>query len=451
MAKKRKPFYVAKERHAHVPVYKCYQRKKGKTYKYFSVADLSGDRRKCRTFSDPDEAIAFADDTALALAREPELLAFTPVKRPIQNALEALEGTGLRIDHACRLVADALKLLPAKELVEACCFWRDHRPAGFTPKQVNDAVVQFLAQQKATLKIRRFLTNTSYLKGFKEKFGARFLHEVRALEIDDWSQGNGWSKKTRNDVLNLLGQFYAWAIGRLFAVDNEASSQKIKRAKLKGALNIGILTPTQTAALLANCEDDLKPFVSFWCFSGMRKEEISKLSWDQVDAGLVSGFVRLRADQTKPGRARSVPVEKNLRHWLQAYRRVQGRVIPEHWQGRTEKHQIQRLDDLTQHLKCICGFDWLPNSPRHSFASYHVKLYGDPSATAKSMGSSLVQLDRHYVSLDDSITRESAESYFAITPPQGTNILAFNASEQAEKLSLSAEVQAASRSTKSEA
>ena len=41
MAKKRKPFYVAKERHAHVPVYKCYQRKKGKTYKYFSVADLA--------------------------------------------------------------------------------------------------------------------------------------------------------------------------------------------------------------------------------------------------------------------------------------------------------------------------------------------------------------------------------------------------------------------------
>jgi hypothetical protein len=52
MAKKRKPFYVAKERHAHGPVYECYQKKNGKTYKYFSVADVSGERRKCRTFSD---------------------------------------------------------------------------------------------------------------------------------------------------------------------------------------------------------------------------------------------------------------------------------------------------------------------------------------------------------------------------------------------------------------
>jgi hypothetical protein len=121
IAKKRKPFYVAKERHAHVPVYECYQKKSGKTYKYFSIADVSGDRRKGRAFSDADEAITFADDTTVALAREPEILAFTAVKRPIQNALEALEGTGLRIDRACQIIAEALKVSAQRLSLSQTC------------------------------------------------------------------------------------------------------------------------------------------------------------------------------------------------------------------------------------------------------------------------------------------------------------------------------------------
>ena len=100
MAKKREPFYVAKERHAHIPVYECYQKKGRKTYRYFSVADPSGDKRKCRTFSDPDAACAFADDVALALAREPELLAFTALKRPMQNALDGVLAVSRAIDGA---------------------------------------------------------------------------------------------------------------------------------------------------------------------------------------------------------------------------------------------------------------------------------------------------------------------------------------------------------------
>jgi site-specific recombinase XerD len=442
MAKKRKPFYVAKERHAHIPVYRCRQTKADSTYWYFSVADVSGDKRKCKTFSDPQEAIAFADDIALALAREPELLAFTGVKRHVQNALEALEGTGLRIDRACQLVADALKLLAPEELPEACRFWRDHRPPGFSPKLVTEAADLFLAQNKSNVKARRFLTNTSYLNSFRKKFGNRFLHEVRALEIDDWSQANGWSKKTRNDVLNLLSQFYDWSIRRCFAVENEASNTKVKRAKLRGALDIGILTPAQAGDLLANSEDELKPFMSLWCFSGARKEEISKITWDQVRDGLAAGSIRLRADQAKPGRARSIPLAENLKNWLRAYQKAEGRVLPEKWHGRNDKHQIQRLDDLTQHLKRVCGFEWLGNSPRHSFASYHLKLHGDPSATAKEMGSSLVQLDRHYVSMNDSVTREAAERYFAIVPVKATNIVALELPAKDKKPDVAADVQA---------
>jgi hypothetical protein len=65
-----------------------------------------------RTFADLQEAKNKAKEIAEVLAQgDPHLLSFADFKRPIQNALEAIEPTGLRIDHACRLIADACQII----------------------------------------------------------------------------------------------------------------------------------------------------------------------------------------------------------------------------------------------------------------------------------------------------------------------------------------------------
>lgn len=129
--KKSRPYYVGKAGNLHVPVYECEQKKKGKRYSYFSVAEYVDGKRQCKAFSDPEAAKAKADEIAQATARrEPELLAFAHLKRPIRNALEALQPTGLRIDRGARLLADALQIISGEELLNACRYWRDQRPGG---------------------------------------------------------------------------------------------------------------------------------------------------------------------------------------------------------------------------------------------------------------------------------------------------------------------------------
>lgn len=74
---KRKPFYVARERGVAVPIYNYQQRKKGRSYAYYTVVDQSGDTRRLLTLSDPEDAKQKADSVAQAIrAGQPELVEF---------------------------------------------------------------------------------------------------------------------------------------------------------------------------------------------------------------------------------------------------------------------------------------------------------------------------------------------------------------------------------------
>jgi hypothetical protein len=134
-----------------------------------------------------------------------------------------------------------------------------------------------------------------------------------------------------------------------------------------------------------------------------------------------------------------VPLAENLKQWLMRYRRPSGGVLPVRWQGRDEAHQFQRLDDLTGHFTRKLGF-WIPNAPRHSFASYHLALYKDPAETVREMGTSLEKLQQHYWARAEAITKEQAEEWFGIMPDKCADIIPLpqeNKSESREVSSVS--------------
>src|SRR5208283_3574515 len=95
------------------------------------------------------------------------------------------------------------------------------------------------------------------------------------------------------------------AIRRGWAVTNPASAKALKRDRLKGG-DIEIFSPEDGRKILDGVADELKAFTSLWMLSGLRKEEIARIDWSQVDAGLASGSIFLRADQAKTGRPRSI-------------------------------------------------------------------------------------------------------------------------------------------------
>jgi integrase len=60
--------------------------------------------------------------------------------------------------------------------------------------------------------------------------------------------------------------------------------------------------------VVSNLPDYLKDFVRFAYLTGMRKGEIASLRWDDVDGD----SIRLRAENTKNGEGRTVPIEGEL-------------------------------------------------------------------------------------------------------------------------------------------
>jgi integrase len=310
------------------------------------------------------------------------------------------------LSQAASIIADACKLVEAAEIVPACRAWRDTRPNKIAPKKVDEAVGEFLARRKARVSERRYRSDECYLGIFSKAFSSRWLHGVTTLEIKDWLDSRGWMPKTKNDAACLVRLLYSEAMERNHAVENPA---RIKCEKIK-ASDVEIFSPEQVERMLNAVEDELKPFLAVTFFSGLRKEEASRLSVFQVQEGLKAGAIFLPGSCAKTGRGRSVMICDNLRSWLQRYLPVDGPLLPVAWSG------MKRLDDLPRYVERRSGVTWKRNAARHSFGTYHLRLTGDPAETTKQMGNSLAQLDKHYNSRADSVTPQAAAKYFGILP-----------------------------------
>jgi integrase len=269
--------------------------------------------------------------------------------------------------------------------------------------------------------VRRRKTNASYLAQFVKAFGSRSLHEIESLEIHDWTRSKKYVTRTCNDMLNLISQLYKWSIIRHHALHNPAATDRLKRGKVKHG-DIGIFSAEQARKLLYAISDELKPFVALWLFAGLRKEEIGRLTWEQVQQGMDSGNIYLSSSQSKTGEARAVPIADNLKCWLTRYRQRTGFVFPSRLRGKDEEHLLQRLDDLTGYLTRKLGY-WIHNAPRHSFATFHLALHKDPARTVSEMGTSLVKLQKHYWARAKNVTTEQAKEWFSIEPCEPNNVV----------------------------
>jgi site-specific recombinase XerD len=346
------------------------QEKAGTSYTDFVINDYTSGKLKRHTRASLSEAKAKAEEICERMVSGRAHVLDIRLRDEIHRALESIEPTGLRIDAACLRFVEAYNILGnADELLSAARFWREHRPdKPLEPKPVKAAVDEYLAERKIKVSPHRLKTERNCLFIFKEAFPGRCLSEVQPSEIHDLSRLRKWAKATRNDNLCTIAALYRWAINHNWTAENPASPSNVQRDPIHGSRDIDIFFPLQARTILVSIDDDLKPLVALWLFSGLRKEEASRLSFEQIDQGLSSGSIYLKASQAKTGRPRDIPICANLRLWLDQYAKPAGPVLPEQWRGRAAEHQIQRLDDLVRHIARKAKLEWVENgcrSPRH--------------------------------------------------------------------------------------
>ena len=402
----------------------------GKRYTNWEIRDHSSGklvRHKRTSLKDAREK-AKEICTALATGKK-EIIGWESFQSAaVLRALEILPPQVLRMDRAAQIIFDALRYVNADTIVEACRCFAQNSPCHFTPKLAKEVTAAFLARQRGRVSARRVRTETSYLNAFDAGFGGRVFGTVQTTELAKMIDDRGWSKVTQNDALNTYSFMYRWAVKESWAFTDPAASSAIPRHRIGGS-DIDYFNPGELRHIFTCVDDDLKPFIAVWAFSGCRKEEAARLEWQQIDQGLKSKAILLRADQSKTNRKRSLPICDSLRAWLLKYRKSEGLLLPQRFQGETPAQRMQRLDDLSKYIvrrsKRVpegSAFKWKDNGIRDAFALYHLKRHGDPRETVKVMGTSLQRLDKNYLNMNDSVALADAEEWFAVVPDASADI-----------------------------
>jgi integrase len=236
------------------------------------------------------------------------------------------------------------------------------------------------------------------LNVFAKAFADRNVSTITTNEIDDWLRSLPHGRRTRNHYRQHVVLLFNHAVRAGYATANPATNAvKVKVAYTEP----GILTVDETARLLDAAPLTILPAVAIGAFAGLRRAEIDRLDWSEVD--FESGLIEIKAAKAKTGARRFVTIQSNLREWLLPLRQHKGNVTPEGFRV------------LFKQARAAAGIkQWPDNALRHSFASYHLAHFNNAALTSMQLG----HLDSgvtyaHYRQL---VTPKNAERYWNLRP-----------------------------------
>jgi len=220
------------------------------------------------------------------------------------------------------------------------------------------------------------------------------LLEVTAEDVDVWLRSRierGLSKATRNRGLTAARRFFSWAVGMGY-VDEDPTDHA---SKIKEPRSGEIVYCTRDERdLIIECAEELFGPLSVWIafYAGLRRSEVWRLSWDDVDMDRR----RLRADgKTGP---RVVPLADVLRDRLAEVENRSGWVCDRGGcetllgAARKMKRSLREVDDLSDvDEDCIRWNAW-----RHTFGSLLAQDGVSIDKISAWMGNTPEVCRRHY-------------------------------------------------------
>lgn len=150
--------------------------------------------------------------------------------------------------------------------------------------------------------------NLSNIKRVREDFGHYRAAALTAEAIDKYIANRlrptdastvPSAASSINRVTQLLGQAYKLAA---------LPGPRIRKLSEIGNERQGFFAEQEIRKVIANLRAELADFTLFGWLTGMRKAEIASLAWEDVDGDVI----RLRAENSKNGQARMIPLEGEL-------------------------------------------------------------------------------------------------------------------------------------------
>jgi integrase len=278
-----------------------------------------------------------------------------------------------------------------------------------------ELVGELLKVKEADGASERYLSDLrSRLTQFSESFSGKTVAEITFAQVDEWLRslsdkgtGKRLAATTRNNFRRVLIVAFNFARERGYCTENPAA----KSARAKVIENqVGIITVEQTERLLKCARPKLVPFVAIGAFAGLRRAELERLDWSEVD--LRQKLIEVLAAKAKSARRRFVRIRPNLAKWLQPHAKMTGNVTPPDY---------RELLDAAREAAGLA--EWPHNALRHSFASYHLAHFKDAAALALELGHTNSNLVfQNYRQL---VKPKTAKRYWNIIPESRGKVIAF--------------------------
>jgi integrase len=286
-----------------------------------------------------------------------------------------------------------------KTIADAIEFYLPHLQANNRKCTFRELMDKLLSAKKSDGASEPYLIDLRCRLGqFSDSFGDRVVSEIQCHEIDEWLRGLNVSPVTRNNSRRVLRTAFSFAVARNYCVGNPV----VKTAKAKEIEGtVGILTVVETARLLEAADAELVPFIAIGTFAGLRRAELERLDWSEVD--LDRGLIVVQATKAKSARRRFVKIRPNLATWLAPHIAHRGAVTPAN---------CRKMLEATRTAAGIKH--WPSNALRHSFASYHLAHFNDAAALALELGHTDAGLVfQHYREI---VKPKEAEKYWNLVP-----------------------------------
>lgn len=265
---------------------------------------------------------------------------------------------------------------------------------------------------------RGYKVELSILNVLIDNFGKQRLIDITPEAVETFKRdrkseitirGDVRSKSTVNRDVAVLS-----AVFNLAKDYGEIKNNPVSNIKYYTNLNSRdrILSEEEEAILFESIKDDVKfsRQVELLLYTGMRRGELFKLEWRDID--LVEGFINIRKETTKTGKSRTIPMLSNVQKIIEELSNENKNFLDgekifcgHSWQSTAFSSKFSKI--------CIdLGFkDLTVHSLRHTFSTRADK-YGVGAFAQKSLlGHAKLSMTDRYTHISRETLKSSLENY----------------------------------------
>lgn len=377
------------------------------SYDAFTLSYFFGGKRIRRKFSDLAEARTEAENAVTAIANgamDTRVLSTAEVSEYC-DARETLSRLNITLPSAIHEFVAAKQAADSVNLVQAAQFFKRYGGDKITRQTVPDLFDALLALKRAEGAGAYHINDLDTRAGkFQETFTG-FIDEITTDQINAWLTGLGLEPRTQNNYRAAVVQLFNFAKTKAKALPHWLPHAADDAMRVKEAVkDTELYTPEEMLTIMRNAPIELVPALAIRAFSGIRNEELFKLSWQEVD--LEGGWIKLRSATTKLRARRLIPIPENLREWLTPHLKKNGPFQPGYASAKT-------LSEAISHAISATGTPVKRNALRNCYTSYRMAILGDVAKVAEETGNSPQMIRENYLEL---VTPKEAEAWFAIKP-----------------------------------